>query len=104
MSAIPFLRPPADAPHAALRAEVRAFLAQELPAGYSAHDRARSWNGHDPAFSRKLGARGWLGMTLPKAYGGHERSSLERYVVIEELLAAGARSPPTGSPTGNPRP
>ncbi|HET7159642.1 MAG TPA: acyl-CoA dehydrogenase family protein, partial [Burkholderiales bacterium] len=31
-----------------------------------------------------------IGMTWPKAYGGHERSSLERYVVTEELLAAGA--------------
>jgi alkylation response protein AidB-like acyl-CoA dehydrogenase len=29
-------------------------------------------------------------MTWPKEYGGHERSQLERYVVIEELLAAGA--------------
>jgi alkylation response protein AidB-like acyl-CoA dehydrogenase len=29
-------------------------------------------------------------MTVPAAYGGHGRSSLERYVVTEELLAAGA--------------
>ncbi|MCY1363089.1 Acyl-CoA dehydrogenase FadE34 [compost metagenome] len=29
-------------------------------------------------------------MTWPKRYGGHERSALERYVVLEELLAAGA--------------
>lgn len=29
-------------------------------------------------------------MTWPREFGGHERSSLERYVVIEELLAAGA--------------
>ena len=29
-------------------------------------------------------------MSFPKAYGGHERSMLERYVVVEELLAAGA--------------
>jgi acyl-CoA dehydrogenase len=29
-------------------------------------------------------------MTWPKRYGGHERSSLERYVVLEEMLAAGA--------------
>jgi alkylation response protein AidB-like acyl-CoA dehydrogenase len=29
-------------------------------------------------------------MTWPKRYGGHERSALERYVVVEELLAAGA--------------
>lgn len=46
--------------------------------------------GVDPAFSKKLGERGWLGMTWPKRYGGHERSPLERYVVVEELLAAGA--------------
>ncbi|MEV4257466.1 acyl-CoA dehydrogenase family protein, partial [Spirillospora sp. NPDC049652] len=37
-----------------------------------------------------LGARGWLGLTLPAEYGGHGRSALERFVVIEELLAAGA--------------
>ena len=29
-------------------------------------------------------------MTWPREYGGHARSSLERYVVTEELLAAGA--------------
>ncbi len=29
-------------------------------------------------------------MTWPKRYGGHERSALERYVVLEEMLAAGA--------------
>lgn len=29
-------------------------------------------------------------MTWPKIYGGHERSFFERYVVTEELLAAGA--------------
>lgn len=73
----------------ALRAEVRAFLDQELAAIPPEH-RARSWSGFDADFSRKLGARGWLGMTWPKKYGGHERTALERYVVVEELLAAGA--------------
>jgi alkylation response protein AidB-like acyl-CoA dehydrogenase len=29
-------------------------------------------------------------MTWPKQYGGHERTSFERYVVLEEMLAAGA--------------
>ena len=29
-------------------------------------------------------------MTWPRQYGGHERSSLERYVVSEELLVSGA--------------
>ena len=37
-----------------------------------------------------MAARGWIGMTWPKRYGGGERSSLERYVVLEEMLAAGA--------------
>lgn len=74
---------------ATLRAEVRDFLARELPA-YSVKDRARSWSGFDPDFSRKLGQQGWIGMTWPRQYGGHERSHIERYVVLEELLAAGA--------------
>jgi acyl-CoA dehydrogenase len=73
----------------ALRTEVRAFLAEEL-ADYPPVRRAESWVGADEAFSRKLGARGWIGMTWPRRYGGAERSALERYVVIEELLAAGA--------------
>ena len=73
----------------ALRAEVRAFLAAEMPA-IPPLKRCRNWSGADADFSRKLGERGWLGMTWPKAYGGHERSALERYVVLEEMLCAGA--------------
>jgi alkylation response protein AidB-like acyl-CoA dehydrogenase len=73
----------------AFRGEVRAFLADTLRER-TALQRAESWNGADPEFSRKLGQRGWIGMTWPRAYGGSERSTLERYVLIEELLAAGA--------------
>jgi acyl-CoA dehydrogenase len=72
-----------------LRQEVRSFLAAELPK-LTPLQRARNWSEHDPAFSRKLGARGWIGMTWPREVGGAARSSLERYVVMEELLAAGA--------------
>ncbi|WP_376966898.1 acyl-CoA dehydrogenase family protein [Azospirillum sp. A26] len=72
-----------------LRAEVRAFLAEEL-ASRRPQDRSRSWSGFDADFSRKVGQRGWIGMTWPTRYGGHERSALERYVVLEEMLAAGA--------------
>lgn len=72
-----------------LREEVRAFLRAELEAG--AYTREPSgWDRYDAAFSRKVAARGWIGMTWPRKYGGHERTSLERYVVTEELLAAGA--------------
>jgi alkylation response protein AidB-like acyl-CoA dehydrogenase len=73
----------------ALRSEVREFLRQTL-AGRPAVGRAGSWGGFDPEFSLKVGARGWIGMTWPKRYGGHERTFLERYVVLEEMLAAGA--------------
>ncbi|MDZ4317222.1 MAG: acyl-CoA dehydrogenase family protein, partial [Phenylobacterium sp.] len=72
-----------------LRQEVRAFLATEL-ATRSPEQRALSWMGYDAEFSRELGRRGWLGLTLPKRYGGHDASAFARYVVIEELLAAGA--------------
>nr|MCU0887342.1 acyl-CoA dehydrogenase family protein [Rubritepida sp.] len=74
---------------AALRREVRAFLA-EAGRGWTPEVRARSWMGFDREFSRAVGARGWIGMTWPRIHGGHERSGLERVVVLEEMLAAGA--------------
>jgi alkylation response protein AidB-like acyl-CoA dehydrogenase len=71
-----------------LRHEVREFLAAELPAD---HRPALGFAGrHDPAFSRKLAARGWVGMAIPPEYGGHGRSAVDRFIVAEELLAAGA--------------
>ncbi len=72
-----------------LRAEVRAFLAKEM-ASMTPAQRAASWVGRSPEFSKKMAEHGWIGMAWPKAYGGHERSALERYVVLEETLAAGA--------------
>jgi acyl-CoA dehydrogenase len=79
-----------DAACTALRAEVRAFLRHELETG-GFEPECDSWlRGFDRAFTRKLGERGWLGMTWPRPYGGHARSQRERFVVIEELLAAGA--------------
>jgi len=72
-----------------VREEIRDFLTREL-SGRSASKRALSWGGFDREFSRKLGEAGFIGMTWPKTYGGHERTALERYVVLEESLAAGA--------------
>jgi acyl-CoA dehydrogenase len=72
-----------------LRAELRAFLA-DAGREWSPATRARSWMGFDRGFSRAVGERGWIGMAWPKKYGGHERSSLERIVVLEEMLAVGA--------------
>ncbi len=70
----------------ALRRQVRTFLEDRaLPAPNSDFG-----TGYDAAFSAHLGERGWIGMTWPVAYGGGGRSFFERYVVTEELLAAGA--------------
>jgi acyl-CoA dehydrogenase len=73
-----------------VRKEVRAFLKQEMEAGTFAPQAERQPFAVAKAFARKVGAKGWIGMTWPKEYGGHERSHLERYVVIEEMLAARA--------------
>ncbi|HEX5587308.1 MAG TPA: acyl-CoA dehydrogenase family protein [Acidimicrobiia bacterium] len=73
----------------ALRAEVRAFLAAELPRG--SYTPGLGMNAaKDPEFSQKLGARGWLGMALPTQFGGHDRSAVDRLVITEELLRWGA--------------
>jgi alkylation response protein AidB-like acyl-CoA dehydrogenase len=75
----------------ALRQEVRAFLAKEMEAGTFSADSTGGIDGaFNPEFSRKVGARGWIGMTWPKRYGGRERSFLERYVVTEEFRVANA--------------
>lgn len=84
--------PPAELPPRAaeLRAQVRAFLAAERAAG-AWSPRADVWlSGWDERFTKELGRRGWLGMTIPAEYGGRGATPLDRYVVTEELLAAGA--------------
>ncbi|OJW20101.1 MAG: acyl-CoA dehydrogenase [Rhodospirillales bacterium 69-11] len=89
MSAFAFPAPPPCPEAETLRAEIRAFLKDAL-ADRKPVEKAESWTGLDPAFSRAMGQRGWIGMTWPRQYGGQERSALERYVVLEEMLAAGA--------------
>lgn len=78
--------PPEDE---ALRPRVRA-LAQAAVADMQLDRRARSWSGFDARFSRRLGEAGVLGLTLPERYGGGGRGPFARFVVVEELLAAGA--------------
>lgn len=87
------LAPPTTAPTDAmnsLRAEVRAFLAEEITAG-----RLTPWidtwlTRWDEDFTRRLADRGWVGMTIPTEYGGRGRTHLERFVVTQELLSVGA--------------
>jgi len=74
---------------ARVRDAIRAFLADTMPPPSAiAED---GWiGGFSPEFSRRMGAAGWIGMTWPRAYGGGERSYVERAIVTEECLRAGA--------------
>jgi len=51
-----------------LRQEVREFLRDELDSGR--RGRRKAFNRE---FSRKVGAKGWIGMTRPQKYGGRGR-------------------------------
>jgi acyl-CoA dehydrogenase len=75
---------------AALRDDVRKFLADEISAGTFNPNTPQTEDNDNRAFSRRVGERGWIGMTWPKTYGGHERTFLERYVVTEEMRIANA--------------
>lgn len=84
--------PPAALPASTeqLRNDLRAFLDKEIAEG-SFKPRCDTWlSMHDPVFSAKLGAAGFLGLAWSQEYGGHGRTALDRFVVVEELLAYGA--------------
>ena len=98
MSTPDFRFEPAQMPAntAELRRDVRDFLDQMKKKGLFKPG-PHGWSEGSREFSLALGRRGWIGMTWPKRYGGHERSALERYVVTEELLGASA---PATRPAG----
>lgn len=73
-----------------LRTRVREFVAADR-AEHGWTPEIDAWLcGADPGFSSRLGAAGFLGLTIPEQYGGHGLGHLHRYVVTEELLIAGA--------------
>ena len=73
-----------------LRARVRTFLAAERNSG-GFTPRCDSWLiGHDPNFSRRLGAAHLIGLMLPTEFGGLGGGAEHRLVASEELLSAGA--------------
>ncbi|MFJ8996220.1 acyl-CoA dehydrogenase family protein [Streptomyces sp. NPDC102279] len=73
-------------PEQRLRDDVRAFLTAEFGEGVE-----RPVGGaFDQDFSRRLAARGWVGMTIPTEYGGAGGTAVQRFVVAAELLASGA--------------
>ena len=64
-------------------------VAVEAIARYGRHN--DSWiNGYSKEFAKELSANGWIGMTWPTEFGGGGRPPIERLIVGEELIKAGA--------------
>jgi len=75
---------------ARLRGAVREFLAADRDE-FGWQPAVDTWLSRwDEGFSARLGDAGFLGLTIPPAYGGRGLGHLHRYVVTEELLAQGA--------------
>jgi alkylation response protein AidB-like acyl-CoA dehydrogenase len=73
----------------AFRQDIQAFLDAELPEPPDLPD--DGWIvGYDREFSKKVGAKGWIGLTWPQEYGGQGRSYLDRLILTEEFLKRGA--------------
>lgn len=50
-----------------------------------------SWiNGYSKEFATEMAAHGWIGMTWPVEFGGGGRPAIDRLIIGEELIAAGA--------------
>src|SRR4051794_41781920 len=76
-----------------LRHEVRAFLADEVARGTFDPNRPGHGDSQSKEFSRRIGAKGWIGMTWPKKYGGRGRNFFESYLGAEGFRGA---HPPGG--------
>jgi alkylation response protein AidB-like acyl-CoA dehydrogenase len=71
-----------------LRAQARQVAADAVKT-YGRHN--DSWiNGYSKAFSRELAGHGWIGMTWPAAEGGGGRPNIDRFIVAEQMIMAGA--------------
>jgi alkylation response protein AidB-like acyl-CoA dehydrogenase len=74
----------------AFRQEVRNFLESEIAAG-TFRPMCDGWiQGYSPEFTKKVAARGWIGLTWPKEYGGQAGSDIDRLILTEEMLRYGA--------------
>ena len=80
------------------RAEVRQFIADELPPEEERLERARRGGfetneeeyAYTMGFQKKLAERGWLAMAWPKEYGGGGAPHMRQLVYNEEMSYAGA--------------
>ena len=71
-----------------LRARARTVAAEGVAQHGRFHD---SWiNGFSKEFAKTLAAEGWIGMTWPTEFGGGGRPGIERIIMAEEMIGAGA--------------
>jgi len=64
-------------------------VAAEGVANFGRHN--DSWiNGFSKDFAKRMAEEGWIGMGWPKEHGGQARPPIERVIVAEEMIAAGA--------------
>jgi len=72
----------------ALREDVQTFLRSYKPK-LTEIQKAKSWMGFDREFSKALAKKGFIGLTVPKKFGGQGKDGFSRFTVIEELLLNG---------------
>jgi alkylation response protein AidB-like acyl-CoA dehydrogenase len=74
----------------AFRKEIQQFLEAEIAAGTFVPVCDGWTHAFSPVFTKKVAARGWIGLTWPKQYGGQERPNMDRLILTEEMLRYGA--------------
>ena len=76
----------------AFRAEVRAWVAENLPQeiSHKVHNALRLTKADMQAWARILGRKGWHGFAWPKEFGGPGWNSTQRHLFEEECALAGA--------------
>ena len=64
-------------------------MAADAVARFGRHN--DSWiNGYSHDFAKQMAALGWIGLTWPTEFGGGGRPAVDRLIIAEELIAAGA--------------
>ena len=72
----------------ALREQAREVAADAV-ARFGRHN--DSWiNGYSKEFAKQMAELGWIGLNWPTAHGGQGRPPVDRLIIGEELIAAGA--------------
>jgi len=80
----------------AFRKEVQAFIKESMPPGWLGVDPGPEEEAREDVYPlaqqmwRKLGQKGWIGLTLPKAYGGQEAPPWKEMILLQELAYRGS--------------